>query len=147
VIPKAQVLEFAGLEKLQATTVEKDYVLGWILYAIANHGSLSRWAFKGGTCLKKCFFETYRFSEDLDFTVPSNEPFDESSRGSTGRSSNWQDQGVQGQRDSVSGRERPIIHATLRDRALMLAPYRNPAMFHFLTASLMSAPTLFTTFL
>jgi predicted nucleotidyltransferase component of viral defense system len=25
--------------------------------------------FKGGTCLKKCFFETYRFSEDLDFTL------------------------------------------------------------------------------
>src|SRR5439155_318646 len=22
-----------------------------------------------GTCLKKCYFETYRFSEDLDFTV------------------------------------------------------------------------------
>jgi len=27
------------------------------------------WAFKGGTCLKKCYFETYRFSEDLDFTL------------------------------------------------------------------------------
>nr|WP_240980119.1 nucleotidyl transferase AbiEii/AbiGii toxin family protein [Ramlibacter agri] len=27
------------------------------------------WVFKGGTCLKKCFFETYRFSEDLDFTL------------------------------------------------------------------------------
>ncbi len=25
--------------------------------------------FKGGTCLKKCYFESYRFSEDLDFTV------------------------------------------------------------------------------
>jgi predicted nucleotidyltransferase component of viral defense system len=25
--------------------------------------------FKGGTCLKKCYFETYRFSEDLDFTL------------------------------------------------------------------------------
>ena len=24
---------------------------------------------KGGTCLKKCYIETYRFSEDLDFTV------------------------------------------------------------------------------
>ena len=24
---------------------------------------------RGGTCLKKCFFETYRFSEDLDFTL------------------------------------------------------------------------------
>jgi predicted nucleotidyltransferase component of viral defense system len=28
-----------------------------------------RWVFKGGTCLKKCFFETYRFSEDLDYTL------------------------------------------------------------------------------
>jgi predicted nucleotidyltransferase component of viral defense system len=27
------------------------------------------WIFKGGTCLKKCFLETYRFSEDLDFTL------------------------------------------------------------------------------
>ena len=27
------------------------------------------WVFKGGTCLKKCYIETYRFSEDLDFTV------------------------------------------------------------------------------
>ena len=27
------------------------------------------WIFKGGTCLKKCFFETYRFSGDLDFTL------------------------------------------------------------------------------
>ena len=25
--------------------------------------------FKGGTCLKKCFFDNYRFSEDLDFTI------------------------------------------------------------------------------
>ena len=25
--------------------------------------------FKGGTCLKKCVLETYRFSEDLDFTL------------------------------------------------------------------------------
>ena len=50
--------------------VEKDYVLGWVLAGIARDEELSRaWLFKGGTCLKKCFFETYRFSEDLDFTV------------------------------------------------------------------------------
>ena len=30
----------------------------------------------GGTCLKKCFFNTYRFSEDLDFTVPIGEPYE-----------------------------------------------------------------------
>jgi len=50
--------------------VEKDYVLGWLLAGIARDEELSRaWLFKGGTCLKKCFFETYRFSEDLDFTI------------------------------------------------------------------------------
>ncbi|MGC2161519.1 MAG: nucleotidyl transferase AbiEii/AbiGii toxin family protein [Silvibacterium sp.] len=50
--------------------VEKDYVLGWILAGINAHAELSEnWAFKGGTCLKKCYFETYRFSEDLDFTL------------------------------------------------------------------------------
>ncbi len=27
------------------------------------------WVFKGRACLKKCFFETCRFSEDLDFTL------------------------------------------------------------------------------
>ena len=37
----------------------------------SQNSSVTRsWAFKGGTCLRKCWFETYRFSEDLDFTVP-----------------------------------------------------------------------------
>ena len=50
--------------------VEKDYVLGWFLWAIGADPMLSTsWVFKGGTCLKKCYFETYSFSEDLDFTV------------------------------------------------------------------------------
>ncbi len=56
--------------------VEKDYVLGWLLMGMGRHPLLSRWVFKGGTCLKKCFFETYRFSEDLDFTVPDGLPYD-----------------------------------------------------------------------
>src|SRR5258708_15759028 len=44
--------------------VEKDYVLGWMLAGINAHGELNEsWVFKGGTCLKKCYFETYRFSE------------------------------------------------------------------------------------
>ena len=29
--------------------------------------------FKGGTVLKKVYFEDYRFSEDLDFTLLNNE--------------------------------------------------------------------------
>jgi predicted nucleotidyltransferase component of viral defense system len=35
------------------------------------------WVFKGGTCLKKCYFETYRFSEDLDFTLTDAAHLDE----------------------------------------------------------------------
>lgn len=35
------------------------------------------WIFKGGTCLKKCYLETFRFSEDLDFTVLDDAPIAE----------------------------------------------------------------------
>ena len=60
---------------LREDVVEKDYVLGWLLWGIAAHPELGKsWAFKGGTCLKKCYIETYRFSEDLDFTVLPNGP-------------------------------------------------------------------------
>lgn len=55
---------------LREDVVEKDYVIGWVLWGIGADEALSTaWAFKGGTSLKKCFLETYRFSEDLDFTV------------------------------------------------------------------------------
>jgi len=69
-ITKAEVLDVATEKKLEPSTVEKDYVLSWLLYGISKNQRLAQWIFKGGTCLKKCYFETYRFSEDLDFTVP-----------------------------------------------------------------------------
>jgi len=54
---------------LREEIVEKDYVLGWLLWGIGSDESLRNgWVFKGGTCLKKCYMETFRFSEDLDFT-------------------------------------------------------------------------------
>lgn len=63
-------MEFAADLGLDSQVVEKDYVLGWLLAGIGQHAEIgNEWLFKGGTCLKKCFFETYRFSEDLDFTV------------------------------------------------------------------------------
>ncbi len=50
--------------------IEKDYILSWILQGIAQHATLSKTiVFKGGTVLKKVYFEDYRFSEDLDFTL------------------------------------------------------------------------------
>ena len=71
-------MALAAALQLQAHVVEKDYALGWFLVGISAHPVIGpRWVFKGGTCLKKCFFETYRFSEDLDFTLQDAEHLDE----------------------------------------------------------------------
>lgn len=64
---------------LRHEVVEKDYVLGWLLWGIGRDPVLGdNWVFKGGTCLKKCYIETYRFSEDLDFTVVPDGPIEPS---------------------------------------------------------------------
>ncbi len=69
-IDKRELLDAASRYSLGPHVVEKDYALGWALAGISAHPELSKnWVFKGGTCLKKCYFETYRFSEDLDFTL------------------------------------------------------------------------------
>src|SRR6266550_4048388 len=78
-IDKREILDAATTFGLNPHVIEKDYVLGWLLWGISNHEAVSAtWIFKGGTCLKKCFFETYRFSEDLDFTITSPDHINES---------------------------------------------------------------------
>jgi predicted nucleotidyltransferase component of viral defense system len=58
--------------------IEKDYMLSWILQGVAQHEQLSKTiVFKGGTVLKKIYFEDYRFSEDLDITLLNNDITDE----------------------------------------------------------------------
>jgi predicted nucleotidyltransferase component of viral defense system len=77
VIDRREILAAAGNLGLLPNIVEKDYVLSWVLAGIYAHGALGPvWVFKGGTCLKKCYFETYRFSEDLDFTITDESHFD-----------------------------------------------------------------------
>jgi predicted nucleotidyltransferase component of viral defense system len=69
VISKNEIQKIATLKKIGMDIVEKDYILSWVLAGIHHHDATKNsWIFKGGTCLKKCYFETYRFSEDLDFT-------------------------------------------------------------------------------
>jgi predicted nucleotidyltransferase component of viral defense system len=78
VITKDEIITVANETGLTPNVVEKDYVLGWLLAAIdANPVLSASWVFKGGTCLKKCYFETYRFSEDLDFTLADGDQLDE----------------------------------------------------------------------
>jgi predicted nucleotidyltransferase component of viral defense system len=84
VIQKGAILERAAEWQLTPDIVEKDYVLGWLLAAVAsNPATASNWVFKGGTCLKKCVIETWRFSEDLDFTLRPAAAYDAASIGRT----------------------------------------------------------------
>ena len=77
-IDQGEILEAANETGLTPYVIEKDYVIGWVLAGIYNHPDIrDAWVFKGGTCLKKCFFETYRFSEDLDFTLRDPAHLDE----------------------------------------------------------------------
>ena len=67
----ATISEQLGVSK---SVIDKDWILGHFIAAIFNEPELKETLiFKGGTCLKKCWFEEYRFSEDLDFTSKSQE--------------------------------------------------------------------------
>ncbi len=57
---------------------ERDVVLTYALRALEDAGVSAHLAFKGGTCLRKTVFGSAgRFSEDLDFTLDSNEADDD----------------------------------------------------------------------
>jgi predicted nucleotidyltransferase component of viral defense system len=58
-----------GGRRFQETVLERDYCLAWFLAALAESDLRHVLGFKGGTALKRCYFEDYRFSEDLDFTL------------------------------------------------------------------------------
>jgi len=56
-IDRREILEAASSFSLLPNIVEKDYVLGWMLAGINAHDEFAEsWVFKGGTCLKKCYF-------------------------------------------------------------------------------------------
>ena len=66
-IDRKELLAKAREKKLNLNIVEKDYVLGWLLWGFSQFDSL---VFKGGTALSKIYFpEIWRLSEDLDFSL------------------------------------------------------------------------------
>ena len=71
---QSEILRIAEKEGVPPDTIDKNWVLGHFLSVLFQQ----EWAqknlvFKGGTCLKKCYFEDYRFSEDLDFTLKNKD--------------------------------------------------------------------------
>ncbi|HCS21523.1 MAG TPA: hypothetical protein DIW47_13350 [Bacteroidetes bacterium] len=69
-IRPGEIQQKANAAGVRDQQIEKDYILSWILFGIAKNEQLSNAiVFKGGTVLKKVYFEDFRFSEDLDFTL------------------------------------------------------------------------------
>ena len=75
-IEHVELTNLESLWNINEAVIEKDYVISWILCGISSNPFLSKHLFfKGGTCIKKCYFDSWRFSEDLDFTIePLNQP-------------------------------------------------------------------------
>ena len=60
-ISRAMLNERVRRWRVREDVVEKDYIIGWALWAIGDDPHLANlWAFKGGTCLKKCYIDTPR---------------------------------------------------------------------------------------
>lgn len=68
-IPREEISRLSYRLKMNELILEKDYVLTWILLGIADSKLFPILVFKGGTALKRIYFPSYRYSEDLDFTL------------------------------------------------------------------------------
>lgn len=69
-IAEAEIRRLAARWRVDPMILDLDYALGWFLAGLSNIKNASNvLCFKGGTCLRKCYYPGYRFSEDLDFTA------------------------------------------------------------------------------
>lgn len=69
-IKQAEIRRLSEEYRVLKQQIDKDWVLSYLLRAIVIQPDLQDIiVFKGGTCLRKCYFPDYRFSEDLDFTI------------------------------------------------------------------------------
>jgi len=62
--------------RIPEAILERDYCLSWFLVGLSHSPLKNMLLFKGGTALKKCYVPDYRFSEDLDFTLAEELPFE-----------------------------------------------------------------------
>ena len=81
---QSRIRQFAREAQSQQMVIEKDYALSYVLAGIASQPALAdTLVFKGGTALKKLYFGSYRFSEDLDFSTidaPKDDELEEALR-------------------------------------------------------------------
>ena len=70
-LSRPQVQRYSAESGLRDIMIaEKEVVLTFLLQLLSERGMLNRFAFKGGTCLRKMVIGSQgRFSTDLDFTA------------------------------------------------------------------------------
>lgn len=89
-IKPGEIQQKARVVGVRDQQIEKDYILSWILFGVSQHAKLSKAiVFKGGTVLKKIYFDDYRFSEDLDFTLLNNDASSSSAQASNEQIFEW----------------------------------------------------------
>jgi predicted nucleotidyltransferase component of viral defense system len=76
VITRSHFTRIADAHEVDAKTVERDYVLTHSVAAISRHSADHGLVFKGGTALRLCYFEDYRYSADLDFSLRNGNDLD-----------------------------------------------------------------------
>ncbi len=76
-IIEAELRRHAVAAGVDTMVQDLDYGLGWFLAGLFTQTPAAQYlVFKGGTCLRKCYFANYRFSEDLDFTLSQAWPIE-----------------------------------------------------------------------
>ena len=87
-IPQREVSKAAEHNGVPERTVEKDYAIHWIMLGLGSTPLQRRLAFKGGTALRVCYFNGYRYSEDIDLTALNAVGKDETFK-AFGEASEW----------------------------------------------------------
>ena len=152
-IRQIEIAEAARAWGLSHHIVEKDYVIGWVLIGLSKNQRLqTQWIFKGGTCLKKCYLETYRFSEDLDFTLTLHASLDVEEITQLIRNvSDWvsQESGIEIPPDQIefTSAPNPRGSITLRGKLGYRGPLQQPThpkiQFDLTTDELIARPPIF----
>ncbi|MBA7589112.1 hypothetical protein ES708_31187 [subsurface metagenome] len=74
---QTDIIKIANEKSVPKTTIDKDWVLGHLLNTFYSFiDNRANFIFKGGTCLRKCFFVDYRFSEKIRSLAQRNRPRD-----------------------------------------------------------------------
>jgi uncharacterized protein len=65
-IPLSELNLAAERFNVPIDTVEKDYIISWILLCLSRSKLSKDFVFYGGTAIKRIYFDDHRFSEDID---------------------------------------------------------------------------------